>query len=65
MACILIPKHGMQVVINARNWRPTLELLREARIIDDDLYERMGTHGRDAEVDATTACRIADFIEAQ
>jgi hypothetical protein len=23
----------------------------------------MGTHGRNADVDATTACRIADFIE--
>jgi len=63
MAFILIPQNGEQIMINAWNWRPTLELLRHAKLIDDDLYERMGTHGREARVDAQTARRIADFID--
>jgi hypothetical protein len=65
MAFILTPKSGEEIVINAWNWRPTLELLRSAKLIDDDLLERMGTHGREAQVDAPTACRIADFIETR
>jgi hypothetical protein len=63
MAFILISENGEEVVINAWNWRPTLELLRDATLIDDDLYERMGTFGREAKVDADTADRIADFLD--
>lgn len=63
MAFILIPKSGEQVVINAWNWRPTLEFLRDASLINTDLYERMGTFGREANVDADTASRIADFLD--
>ena len=44
-------------------WRPTLELLRDAKLIDHDLYDRMGTFGREAKVDADTAGRIADFLD--
>ena len=54
MALILIPRNGEDVKINAWNWRPTLELLRKANLIDDDLYERMGrmgTSGRQTIVD--------------
>jgi|SRR5579864_8829531 len=65
MSFILIPKHGEETKINAWNWRPTLELLRKAEIIDDDLFERLGTHGRKAEVDAATSGRIADFLEVR
>src|SRR5215469_3891252 len=65
MSFILIPKNGEDIKINAWNWRPTLELLRSANVIDDDLFERMGIHGLKAEVDATTANRIADFLEAR
>ena len=63
MAFILIPKNGEEVTINAWNWRPTLELLHNANLIDGDLYERMGTFGREAIVDADTAARIADFLD--
>jgi hypothetical protein len=63
MSFILIPKAGEEIQVNAWNWRPTLELLRDAGIIDEDLFERTGTHGHKAEVDATTASRIADFVE--
>jgi hypothetical protein len=65
MGFILIPKNGEKIFINAWNWRPTLELLRDAELIDEDLFERMGTHGCKAEVDAPTACRIADFIQTR
>jgi len=65
MSFILVPKNGEDIQINAWNWRPTLELLRDAEIIDDELFEGMGTHGCKAEVDATTANRIADFIEVR
>ena len=65
MSFILIPKNGEEIKINAWNWRPTLELLRDAGIIDDDLFERLGTHGCKAEVDADTASRIADYIGAR
>jgi hypothetical protein len=65
MSFILVPKNGEEIKINAWNWRPTLELLRGAEIIDDDLFERMGTHGFKAEVDADMASRIADYIGAR
>lgn len=63
MAFILISKNGEEIKINAWNWRPTLELLRDAGLIDDDLCERMGTVGRAANLDAATAIRVADFLE--
>jgi hypothetical protein len=63
MSFILVAKNGQEIQINAWNWRPTLELLRDAEIIDDDLFERMGTHGCNAEVDDDTATRIADYVE--
>jgi hypothetical protein len=63
MAFLLIPENGESVMINAWNWRPTIELLRDAKLIDEDLYERMGTFGREANVDAAMARRFADFID--
>jgi hypothetical protein len=63
MAFILIPKNGEDIMINAWNWRPTLEILLNAKLIDEDLYDRMGTFGRKAIVDADTARRIADFLD--
>jgi hypothetical protein len=63
MAFLLIPENGESVMINAWNWRPTIELLRDAKLIDEDLYERMGTFGREANVDAGMARRFADFID--
>lgn len=63
MAFILIPKNGEDIKINAWNWRPTLELLHKASLIDVDLYEGMGTSGRRTIVDAGTAVRIAGFLD--
>jgi len=63
MAFILIPKTGEDIVINAWNWRPTLRLLLDAKLIDEDLYESMAIHGKRGSVGADTACRIADFLD--
>jgi hypothetical protein len=63
VAFILIPNNGEDVKINAWNWRPTLELLHNAKVIDLDLYEGMATSGRRTIVDAGTAVRIADFLD--
>ena len=63
MAFILIPRNGEDISVNAWNWRPTLEVLKSAHLIDDDLYARMGTHGREARIDLDTASRIADLLD--
>ena len=62
MSFILEAKNGQSVQINAWNWRPTLELLRNAKIIDDETSEKMGIHGH-GRVDAETARRIAEFLD--
>jgi len=62
MAFILRPVHGEEIVINAWNWRPILALLRDAKLISDDLYERMGLWGM-AKEDAEIAERIADYLD--
>jgi hypothetical protein len=63
MAFILVPKHGEEVVINAWNWRPTLEILRSGGLIDKENYERMGCQGCGGAVDAEVSLRIAELIE--
>ena len=65
MSIILIPQHGEDTKINFWNWRPTLELLRNARLIDDDLCEQLAINGSGATVDAGTARQIADFLDAR
>ncbi len=52
-------------MINAWNWRPTIALLLDAKLIDEDTHERLGTHGRCGEIDEETALGIADFIESK
>jgi hypothetical protein len=63
MSFILIPQSGEDIKVNAWNWRPTLELLRNAQLIDDGLRERMGIHGCRAEIGAAMAYRIAEFLD--
>lgn len=65
MSFILIPQHGDDVKINAWNWRPTLMLLLNAHLIDEDLYERMGVNGAGGGVDLQAAERIANFLGEQ
>jgi hypothetical protein len=63
MSFILVPKQGEDLQINAWNWRPTLELLRQQKVICDEDYERMGSQGAGGQVDAGLACRIAEAVE--
>jgi hypothetical protein len=63
MSFILIPKNGEDIQINAWNWRPTIELLRQAKLISDDLWDAMGANGRGASVDADMAGRIAAYLD--
>ena len=65
MSFILIPERGEDAKVNAWNWRPTLMLLRDANLIDEDCHERMGHQGSDGRVDAAVAGPIADFLERQ
>ena len=65
MTFILVPNHGEDVQINAWNWRPTLELLRNADLINSKQYERMGAQGCGGIVDDAQSFRIADFIEGK
>ena len=44
-------------------WRPTLELIRDAKLIDEKKYKKMGLNDGDAQVDAVTAWKIADLID--
>jgi hypothetical protein len=63
MSFILIPKNGEDIQINAWNWRPTIELLRQAKLISDDLWDAMGANGRGASVDADMAGHIAAYLD--
>lgn len=63
MTFILVPKHGEDVQVNAWNWRPTLELLRNEGLINTEDYKRMDAQGCGGKIDERLAVRIADFIE--
>ena len=61
MSFTLVPKYGEAREVNVWVWRPTLELIRNAKLIDEKSYEKMGRNDGDAEVDAVTAWKIADL----
>ena len=63
MSFILIPEDGEDIKINSWNWRPTIGLLREAKLMSDDLWEAMGANGTGATVNADMAVRIADYLD--
>lgn len=65
MSFILIPTRGEDIQVNAWNWKPTLELLRAANLINDDMHERLGIHAAGGNVNAESTCKIADFLDAQ
>ena len=45
MSFILVPLKGEDFVVNAWNWRSTLELLFAAGVITQDDYEVLGCQG--------------------
>lgn len=62
MSFILVPVKGEDLVVNAWNWRPTLELLFAAGVITEDDYEVLGRQGCGARVNGEKARRIADAV---
>ena len=63
MSFILVPKYGNDIKINAWNWRPTLEFLREEGVIDAEAFELMSLNGCGGKSDADLALRIAVAID--
>jgi hypothetical protein len=66
MTFILVPVHADpngDLQINAWNWRPTLELLHRARLLDDEAVERAAAQGAGGQVTAEQALRVAEFLD--
>ena len=62
MTFILVPKEGDDIQINAWNWRPTLELLFAAGVINEDEHVRMGAQFLGGKVDEAKALLIAEVV---
>ena len=45
MGFILVPNSGEDIQVSGWDWRPTLELLRHAGLLEGEAYERMGAQG--------------------
>jgi hypothetical protein len=66
MTFILVPLHADpngDLQINAWNWRPTLELLHRARLLDGEAVQRAAAQGAGGRVTAEQALRIAEFLD--
>ena len=66
MTFILVPLHADpndDLQINGWNWRPTLELLYRARLLDDEAVQRASANGAGGRVTAEQAVRIAEFLD--
>ena len=61
MSFTVIPKYGETREINVWVWRPMLELIHEAKLIDAKTYKSLGFNDG-TQVDAVTAWKIADVI---
>jgi len=56
-------KHDL--AINWWNWRPILAFLREAGVIDDEQFERMGGNGCGGQVTSDEALKAAAFLRRE
>jgi hypothetical protein len=66
MTFILVPLHADpndDLQVNAWNWRPTLELVSRAGLLDDEAVERASAQGAGGRVTAEQALRIAEFLD--
>jgi hypothetical protein len=66
MTFILVPLHADpndDLQINGWNWRPTLELLYRACLLDDEGVQRASANGAGGRVTAEQALRIAEFLD--
>lgn len=62
MSFILVPQKGEDLVVNAWNWRPTLELLFTSGVITEAEHELLGCQGCGATVNEENARRMADAV---
>jgi len=62
MSFTVIPKYGETREINVWVWRPMIELIRDAKLIDAKTYKSLGFNDG-TKVDAVTAWKIADLID--
>jgi len=63
MSVILVPKHGTQLQVNGWNWRPTVEILRQADLIQDEQYERLSSGACGGSVDESSAKAFAEYLK--
>lgn len=63
MSFILVPAEGEDLVVNAWNWRPTLELLLASGVISEEDHLHLGGHGFGGSVAAEQAGRIAVAVK--
>ena len=56
-------KHDLQ--INWWNWRPILAFLREANLIENEQFERMGANGCGGQLTAEEALKAAAFLKRE
>ena len=63
MSFILIPARGEDLKVNGWNWRPTIDLLLQANLIDEKQHELLGNNGCGGAVNSESAAKIADFID--
>jgi hypothetical protein len=65
MSFILVPSQGDDLQINGWNWRPTILLLHERGIIDDEQHQRMGAQAAGGYASTELAARIASCLELE
>jgi hypothetical protein len=65
MSFILMPNRGNDIKVNAWNWRPTIALLRQVSLINDEQHDLMGCNGCGGSVNPETARKIAEFLDQQ
>jgi hypothetical protein len=62
---ILVSKQGAELQASDWNWRPTLELARNAGLLADDTFELRSAEGYRWHVDGPLADQIAELIQAK
>jgi hypothetical protein len=62
MSFILVPLEGEDLQVNAWNWRPTLNFLFVAGVINENDYELLGCQGSGGRVNAEKADQIGNAV---
>jgi len=61
MSFTVIPKYGEAREINVWVWRPMVELIYDAKLVDDKKYKSLGFNDG-TQIDAVTAWKIGDLL---